>query len=216
MAANDTRASVICDAGPLIHLDELECLDLLADFAKVLVPEAVWAEVSKHRPAALQNTGVQLDRVPTPTPQDQGFRVLTHALALDAGEKAALALMQSYPTAIFLTDDAAARLAAEQLGLQVHGTVGIVLRAIRRRQRTPQEVVAVLSRIPTASTLHIRASLRFAQAQSGRRKEDYPTAHHMGRPLSRYGMPMTTGSARCSRRQPPRAQGQPATASRWK
>ena len=40
---------VVCDAGPLIHLDELEALDLLADFAEVLVPDAVWREV-EHSP----------------------------------------------------------------------------------------------------------------------------------------------------------------------
>jgi hypothetical protein len=26
---------VVCDAGPLIHLDEIDCLDLLSDFAEV-------------------------------------------------------------------------------------------------------------------------------------------------------------------------------------
>lgn len=41
---------VVCDAGPLIHLDELGCLDLLSDFFEVLVPEAVWREVRQHRP----------------------------------------------------------------------------------------------------------------------------------------------------------------------
>ena len=41
---------VVCDAGPLIHLDELGCLDLLSDFSEVLVPEAVWREVRQHRP----------------------------------------------------------------------------------------------------------------------------------------------------------------------
>jgi hypothetical protein len=27
---------VVCDAGPLIHLDELGCMDLLLDFSEVL------------------------------------------------------------------------------------------------------------------------------------------------------------------------------------
>jgi hypothetical protein len=40
---------VVCDAGPLIHLDESGCLDLLSDFSEVLVPEAVWREVRQHR-----------------------------------------------------------------------------------------------------------------------------------------------------------------------
>jgi len=28
----DTDTDVVCDAGPIIHLDEISCLDLLGDF----------------------------------------------------------------------------------------------------------------------------------------------------------------------------------------
>jgi predicted nucleic acid-binding protein len=50
MAKNEERSPlVVCDAGPLIHLDEVGCLDVLADFAEVLVPEAVWQEVHGQR-----------------------------------------------------------------------------------------------------------------------------------------------------------------------
>ncbi len=45
---------VVADAGPLIHLDELNCLSLLADFHEVHVPETVWAEVLQHRPQAFE------------------------------------------------------------------------------------------------------------------------------------------------------------------
>ena len=43
------RAVVVCDAGPLIHLDELGRLDLLNDFFQVVVPASVWQEVQSHR-----------------------------------------------------------------------------------------------------------------------------------------------------------------------
>ena len=40
MGTNDQGPPlVVCDAGPLIHLDELDALGLLADFAEVLVQE---------------------------------------------------------------------------------------------------------------------------------------------------------------------------------
>jgi len=67
--------------------------------------------------------------------------------------------MQNHPDAIFLTDDAAARLAAFTLGYRVHGTIGILLRAIRRNQRTTDEVVAIMRNLARQSTLHIRAQL---------------------------------------------------------
>jgi predicted nucleic acid-binding protein len=162
VAKTDPSPEVVCDAGPLIHLDELDCLDLLADFASILVPEAVWHEVAHHRVDALTRAAVNLTRAKVDAPDDAGFRVLVQALSLDAGEQAALALMRLHPRAILLTDEAAARLAAEQLGMRVHGTIGVLLRSIRRGQRTPDEVLSLLRQFPQLSTLHIRSDLVFA------------------------------------------------------
>jgi len=161
MAMNDPPLKVICYAGPLIHLDELDCLDLLDDFQAVLVPDQVWREVERHRPGALERLGVKFQRESVTISDDASFQALVRALALDAGEQAALSLMAFYPDAILLTDDAAARLAAEALGYrgQVHGSIGILLRAIRRRQRTADEVLAILRNLTARSTLYIRPSL---------------------------------------------------------
>lgn len=84
---------------------------------------------------------------------------MVRALALAVGEQAALSLMTHHPGAILLTDDAAARLAGEGMGYRVHGTIGVLLRAIRRQQRTVQEIVAVLHGMPARSSLHIRPEL---------------------------------------------------------
>jgi len=54
---------VVCDAGPLIHLDEVGCIDLLDEFSEVLIPAAVWHEVQKHRPRALASPLLRLRRV---------------------------------------------------------------------------------------------------------------------------------------------------------
>ena len=81
------------------------------------------------------------------------------ALSLDLGEREALACIRHHPGAILLTDDAAARLAAKALKVPVHGSIGILLRAIRRSQRTREEILGLLRAIPSRSTLHIRPSL---------------------------------------------------------
>ncbi|MBI5606008.1 MAG: hypothetical protein HY879_21960 [Deltaproteobacteria bacterium] len=60
---------------------------------------------------------------------------------------------------MFFTDDAAARLAAQQLGHQVHGTIGILIRAIRQEALTPAAVIDRIKSIPGRSTLYIRSSL---------------------------------------------------------
>jgi predicted nucleic acid-binding protein len=143
----------------LIHLDELGCLDLLADFETVYVPEQVWREVELHRPGALERSDVELQQRSVALSEYEPLQALIRALALDLGEQAALSLMISNPDAILLTDDAAARLAAEALGYRVHGSIGVLLRAIRRRQRTQHQVLIILRDLPERSSLHVRPAL---------------------------------------------------------
>lgn len=159
MVEIEPLATVVCDAGPLSHLDEVECLDLLADFAAVMVPDRVWAEVRRHRPGALEQQVAPLSRIEVSQVEEPRLQVLVRAYALDAGEQAALALVHKHPHAILLTDDAAARLAAEHLGVRVHGTLGVLLRSVRRGRRSPEQILSILERLPEQSTLHIRPDL---------------------------------------------------------
>jgi predicted nucleic acid-binding protein len=155
--ATTSQTLVVCDAGPLIHLDEIAALDLLSDFSAVFVPDEVWGEVEHHRAEALHHTDVNLSRVIVHVEPDPEFDALVHALILDAGEQAAIRLARQYSGSILLTDDAAARLAAEGLGLRVHGTLGLIIRAARRNLRTPAEVLALLQSLPHRSSLFLRA-----------------------------------------------------------
>ncbi len=84
---------------------------------------------------------------------------MAEAFDLDAGEVSALGLMQHLAAELFLCDDAAARLVAESLGNGVHGTVGLVIRAMRCQQRTKPQVLEILRAIPSRSTLFIKPSL---------------------------------------------------------
>ena len=152
-------ALVVCDAGPLIHLDELSCIDLLADFPTVLVPDAVWREVEKHRPAALTAAVVNLQRVAPPDPLPPQLEALARLLTLHRGETEALAVATSHAPAMLLTDDTAARLAADALGLTAHGSLGVIIRALRRGLRSREQVLATLRSLPASSTLHIKREL---------------------------------------------------------
>lgn len=150
---------VVCDAGPLIHLDEMESLDLLADFSRVLVPDAVWKEVEGHRPQALTRSGVPLHRVTPRVEASTVLKALARVFTLHTGEWEALRVAMEHRPGILLTDDTAARLAAGNLGIGTHGTIGILVRAIRRRQRTKEEVLALLRSLPAKSTLHLKRAL---------------------------------------------------------
>jgi predicted nucleic acid-binding protein len=159
VAEADPASLIICDAGPLIHLEELGCLDLLGDFARVQVPEAVWQEVRRHRPSALRHRNVKLTRVSSSPEAEPELIKLAQDFLLEAGELEALKLMQQSPGAILLTDDAAARFVAQRMEYEVHGTLGVVVRALRRRQRTKRQVLNLLRSIPRRSSLFIERRL---------------------------------------------------------
>jgi predicted nucleic acid-binding protein len=159
MAVIETARLVVSDAGPINHLDELGCLDLLADFSRIIVPHAVWEEVTRHRPGALELKSVRFE----PGDAVQSFSAevdtLGRLLSLHRGELEALEIAQAISGCIFLTDDTAARLAAQALRILVHGTLGILLRGIRRKQKTKPEILELLESLPKISTLHIRRTL---------------------------------------------------------
>jgi predicted nucleic acid-binding protein len=158
MAASESGERVVCDAGPLIHLDELGCAALLDDFEEVLVPSAVWAEVCRHRPSAPRR-GKLWREVAAPAALPPDVETLAHALNLHEGEREALGVALEQQAKLFLTDDTAARLAARSLGIPVHGTIGVLFRAIRMGRKSGQEIAALLRSLPSHSTLHIRRSL---------------------------------------------------------
>ena len=132
---------------------------MLSGVYRVTSKSHLWQEVNVHRPSIWEKSNFSCQKIEVAISSDFTFQALVRMFSLDLGEQAALSLMQQYPQAIFLTDDAAARLAANALGLKVHGTIGILLRAIRRQQRTRSEVLEILRNLPIQSTLHIKASL---------------------------------------------------------
>jgi predicted nucleic acid-binding protein len=120
----------------------------------VLVPEAVWLEVLKHRPGTIRQSWVKLERVRATAPVPPTLEAVAQVLSLHTGEWEALRVVLEYGPGLLLTDDTASRLAAGNLGLSAHGTIGILVRSIRRNLRSKSEVLAVLRTLPERSTLH--------------------------------------------------------------
>jgi predicted nucleic acid-binding protein len=153
--ASKLPAIVVCDAGPLIHLDELGCLDLLTIFSEIFVPKIVWQEVRRHRPTTLRSRGVpfrRVDIIPEAVPE---LESLAQEYSLHAGEEQALRLMGQFAEAILLTDDAAARTVARQMAYQVHGTIGVLVIGWQQLRLSKREILAVLRAIPSDSTLFV-------------------------------------------------------------
>jgi predicted nucleic acid-binding protein len=84
---------------------------------------------------------------------------LTPLYTLHSGEQEALHLCVEFGDCLLLTDDTAARLAAKSLGVQAHGTLGLLVRAIRKQSRSKPDVLMLLRDIPMRTSLHIRPAL---------------------------------------------------------
>lgn len=119
----------VADTGPILHLLEIDALPILRAVATVSIPRAVdgellsvWPAWSTTRPDWL--TVVELE----PVPAAAADRWLRGGL-LHEGEAAALALTRQLGADWFLTDDALARVMAQTLGIEAHGTMGIVFAA---------------------------------------------------------------------------------------
>ena len=85
---------VVCDAGPIIHLDELNCLDLLREFEEILLADTVWEEINQHRPLALEQIRLSLIRCAGEYPSNEPLRTLCRIFSLDAGEVEALVITE--------------------------------------------------------------------------------------------------------------------------
>lgn len=118
---------VVCDTGPLLHLREAGSLDVLREAGQVLIPPRVEAETAaldaawhRERPPWVEIASLQESY------QTQASDWIKAGL-LHAGEAEALALANQLRADWLLTDDTAARVLALHEGLEVHGSLGVIL-----------------------------------------------------------------------------------------
>ena len=123
----------VADAGPLIHLAEVDGLVLLRIFAALHIPDAVWSEAV--RPNRVRESDLaklrNIRRHTIPQAQVTQFLQETGLEGLQTGDVESLYLCQHIQVSTLLTDDLSVREAAKQLSLTPVGSLGIVIRAYR-------------------------------------------------------------------------------------
>jgi predicted nucleic acid-binding protein len=132
---------VVSNTGPLLHLHEAQVLALLRQTGEVYISRAVDVEMEQHDsmwPSA-RPPWIHVEMLSAP--YDEEATAWQQAGLLDTGEAEAIALARQIQANWFLTDDAAARLLVQTLGLEVHGSLGIVLwaAAVGHLNRTAAE-----------------------------------------------------------------------------
>ncbi len=142
----------VSNAGPLIHLAEVEALKALGIFTEVAIPPEVDKETSKIKKTKIRV--VQLSGE-----AKNMAKMLMIKYNIDLGEAEAIALAASTGTKTFLTDDLAARDAAKTQGLEPHGTLGIITRAFREKIINKAEAIEKTEALHKNSTLFLTKDL---------------------------------------------------------
>lgn len=138
---------LVADTGPLLHLHEAGALHLFPLIGQIFLPSLVVAEM-RARSLLLPNWAkFQM----LSTEHQQRALHWQRAGLLHGGEAEALALALEIKPDWFLTDDAAARLMAESLGIEVHGSIGVVLWAAANNRVEKPEAERYLTGLEQSS-----------------------------------------------------------------
>lgn len=125
--------TAVSNAGPLIHLAKIGRLTLLKEiFSEIVIPRTVKAEAvekgkEKGRPDAfLIDNATWIKAVEDPPNTGQ----LAEKVGIHRGEASAILLAKSLNVPVLL-DDSDARKFALGLGLEVVGSIGVIIKAVR-------------------------------------------------------------------------------------
>lgn len=160
--------TVVCDTGPVLHLLEADALKLLNGVGTVFVPPAVNRELERLTPNWPARRPAWL------TIRDLSALAIAQAVEwrsaglLHEGEAQALALALAVEADWFLTDDAAARVFADSLGLETHGSLCVVLWCAGQGQLDQPAATATLQALFRSSlwiSIRVRSEARIALAQ---------------------------------------------------
>lgn len=118
--------SIVCDAGPIIHLYGARCLQLPRQTGNLYLPQRVFNEVQttiqmkEPWPEWLQVISLFLH-------EQKEAGIWKKSGDIHDGEAEALVLARRKKADWFLTDDSTTRLFVSLLGLEVHGSLGVIL-----------------------------------------------------------------------------------------
>lgn len=165
-----SEEQTVFDTSSLVFLDLLDYVPLLHQLYEVVLPEAVSEELSA-RPDSPGSAVVSLDWITNRVPDAESVRqVRQESPTVGRGETEVIALGMELSCPVVL-DDRKARLRARRAGLEITGTLGILLRMHLLSIATRSLEVDV--RLLEEADMRISPELRRAvlEANAGKRDE---------------------------------------------
>ena len=141
---------IVCDAGPIIHLNEVNALHLLKNTGEIILPYRVSLEILSVTDLA-DDFPEWLEVVRLSSSQIKESETWAKVGDLHTGEAEAFVLAKAKKADWLLTDDSAARLFASLFGIEVHGSLGIVLWNVAHGYISQIEAERVLNNLKQSS-----------------------------------------------------------------
>ena len=145
----------VADTGPIIHLSEIDLVNVFNIFSQILIPKEVSHELIKNK---IKIPKFFIIKEIKPEHKDK-IKIFTNQHDLDIGESEAIVLALQEKADYFLTDDSDARLVAKKYSLEVHGTIGIILRAFREKIINKNKAIEKVNQLHTNSSIFITSDL---------------------------------------------------------
>jgi predicted nucleic acid-binding protein len=118
---------IVSNTGPILHLTEANLLGLLQKAGKVYIPKLVEIEMDALYPHWTKHKPEWIFIEPLSPDELKEAESLYLAGLLDFGEAEAIVLSKRLKPDWFLTDDVEARILANSFGMEVHGSLGVIL-----------------------------------------------------------------------------------------
>ena len=154
MGANNVA---VADAGPILHLYEIDLIELFDIWNQVLIPQAVWDEtVAMQRVPENRLTEMSVFSLRyVPTDALRQFVREFQFEKLHAGEQECLFVCREEGVPFLLTDDLAVRRAAKRLGVRPVGSLGVIVRGYRLGRFSLREAKMHLRALQNVSSLFV-------------------------------------------------------------
>ena len=152
---------VVSDTTPLISLMKVGRLDLINQlFGEVQIPNAVFEELVSN--SRFPDESRQIRECQFIKKVDvidvNSVKLLRRSTGLDAGESEAIVLSDSMEAALLLMDEVKGREVARQMGIQIMGTIGMLMIAYKESLLSKGEILRCIE-VLKVSGRHISGKL---------------------------------------------------------
>lgn len=148
----------VVDAGPFIHLHEIELMSLFGLFKRITTSGNILEECHKIRNEIKELKNLDIKKL-TSTSKDF-TKYLIQKYKIDMGEASGIALCRQENIELFFTDDLEARSTANHLGFEARGSIAIILRSLRENMLSKDETKDAIKKLYHDSSLFMTEDLK--------------------------------------------------------